>query len=316
MSQSFVGIDVSKARLDVCVLPVGTNAAFDNTPQGVHRLIAFLRGQQPVRRCLLEATGRYERRCAADLMEAGFEVAVVNPRQARDFARSTGRLAKTDALDARALADFARLDLVRASEKVPQKQRDLEDLITRRRQITGMLTAEGVRLDALDHKPARASVQKVIRLLEQQREDIDRRIAKLIESDDDWKNKRDLLTSVPGVGSITAHQLVADLPELGKLNRRQIAALVGVAPMNRDSGTLRGMRSIFGGRAELRRGLYMATIVAMRYNPTIKTFATRLRAAGKAFKVVVIAAMRKLLTILNVMIKNNQPWSPNETKTA
>jgi transposase len=237
---------------------------FDNNAAGIRQLVALLQKQPRVARCLLEATGRYERRCAADLMEAGFHVAVVNPRQARDFARSMGKLAKTDTLDARTLAEFAKL--------------------------------------------AQASVDKVIRLLEQQREDLDREIARLIESDDDWKNRRDLLSSVPGVGNITASQLIANLPELGKLNRQQIAALVGVAPINRDSGTMRGHCTIFGGRAAVRAGLYMATISAMRCNPVIKQFAQRLADVGKVFKVVMIACMRKLVTILNVMVKNNEDW--------
>jgi transposase len=304
----YVGIDVSKAKLDVCLLPSGQTAVFDNDAQGIRQLVKLLGKQPQVVRCLLEATGRYDRRCAADLMEAGYNVAVVNPRQARDFARSLGRLAKTDTIDARTLAEFAKLGHVRNSEKTPENRAILDDLITRRRQVTQMLAAEKTRREGLIHKIARASVNKVIRLLEQQREDLDRQIARLIESDDDWKNRRDLLASVPGVGVTTASQLVADLPELGKLNRQQIAALVGVAPLNRDSGTLRGHRSIFGGRAAVRCGLYMATISAMRCNPLIQPFAQRLIAAGKAFKVAMIACMRKLLTILNVMVRNNEHW--------
>jgi transposase len=304
----YVGIDVSKAKLDVCLLPSGQTFVFDNNAAGIRQLVALLQKRPRVARCLLEATGRYERRCAADLMEAGFNVAVVNPRQARDFARSMGKLAKTDTLDARMLAEFAKLGHVRLSEKEPKNQAILDDLITRRRQVTGMLAAEKTRREGLTHKLARASVDKVIRLLEQQREDLDREIARLIESDDDWKNRRDLLSSVPGVGNTTASQLVANLPELGKLNRQQIAALVGVAPMNRDSGTMRGHRSIFGGRAAVRTGLYMATVSAMRCNPIIQPFGERLIAAGKAFKVAMIACMRKLLTILNVMVKDNEHW--------
>lgn len=303
-----VGIDVSKAKLDVCLLPSGQTFVFDNTPAGIQPLITLLRQQPSIARCLLEATGRYERRVAVDLMEAGFPVAVVNPRQARDFARALGKLAKTDRIDARTLAEFAKLSHVRLSEKMPENQAILDDLITRRRQITAMLGAEKTRREGLNHKLAQASVDKVIRLLEQQREDLDRAIAKLIESDDDWKNRRDLLLSVPGIGPTTANQLVADLPELGKLNRQQIAALVGVAPLNRDSGTMRGQRTIFGGRAAVRTGLYMATVCAMRCNPIIKPFAERLVAAGKAFKVAMIACMRKLVTILNVMARNNEHW--------
>jgi transposase len=304
----YVGIDVSKAKLDVCLLPSGQTACFDNDEAGIAALVAMLRQSPPVTRCLMEATGRYERRCAADLMEAGFTVVVVNPRQARDFARSLGRLAKTDTIDARTLAEFAKLGHLRRSEKTTENQAVLDDLMTRRRQVVGMLAAEKTRREGLAHKLARSSVDQVIALLQQQREDLDREIARLIESDDDWKNRRDLLASVPGIGQTTASQLVVNLPELGKLNRQQIAALVGVAPLNRDSGTLRGRRSIFGGRADVRAGLYMATISAMRCNPIIKPFAQRLIAAGKAFKVAMIACMRKLVTILNVMVKNNQHW--------
>jgi transposase len=304
----YVGIDVAKAKLDVCLLPSGQTRVVDNDTAGIQQLIALL-GQQPrVVRCLLEATGRYERRCAADLMEAGFPVTVVNPRQARDFARSLGKLAKTDRIDAATLAQFAKLEHLRLSEKTPENQALLEDLLTRRRQVTGMLATEKTRRGGLLHQTVVASVDKVIRLLERQREDLDRQIARLIESDDDWKNRRDLLASVPGVGQTTANQLVAALPELGKLNRQQIAALVGVAPVNRDSGTMRGRRTVFGGRAEVRTGLYMATISAMRCNPIIKPFAQRLLACGKAFKVAAIACMRKLVTILNVMVKNNEHW--------
>jgi len=311
----YVGIDVSKATLDVCLLPSGQTAAFDNDATGIRHLVDLLTTQPPIVRCLLEATGRYERRCAADLMEAGFTVAVVNPRQARDFARSLGRLAKTDRIDARTLAEFAKLGHVRHSEKTTENRAILDDLVTRRRQVTQMLAAEKTRREGLTHKTALTSVDTVLRLLEQQREDLDREIATLIESDDDWKNRRDLLASVPGVGSVTASQLVADLPELGNLNRQQIAALVGVAPLNRDSGTMRGRRTIFGGRAAVRCGLYMATLAAMRCNPVIQPFAQRLRNAGKAFKVAVIACMRKLVTILNVMVRTHQHWQAPTPKT-
>lgn len=304
----YVGIDVSKSKLDVCLLPSKQSFTFENTAAGIKQLIELLHRQPKVARCLLEATGRYERRCAADLMDGGFAVAVVNPRQARDFARSVGKLAKTDAIDARTLAEFAMLPHVRLSEKTPENKRILEDLLARRRQVMQMLIAEKTRLDGLVHKLAAASIKKVIRLLEQQREDMDREIAKLIEADDNWRSKRDLISSVPGVGTTTANQLVIDLPELGQLNRQQIAALVGVAPLNRDSGYLRGKRSTFGGRVVVRTGMYMATLAAMRCNDIIKPFAERLAAAGKPFKVVATACMRKLLTILNVMLKNNQPW--------
>ena len=198
----------------------------------------------------------------------------------------------------------------RPCEKQPENRALLDDLVTRRRQVTQMLASEKVRAQVPQDKSTRAMIAKVTRLLEQQREDLDRRIAILIESDDDWRNRRDLMSGVPGVDATTASQLVADLPELGKLNRQQIAALVGVAPVNRDSGMMRGRRTIFGGRATVRRTLYMAAFSAMRCNDVIRRFAERLRAASKPFKVIVIACMRKLLTILNVMIRENQSWNP------
>ncbi len=305
-----VGIDVAKARLDVCVLPTGQTLSVNNDDDGIAQVIALLK-QHTVALVLLEATGRYERRVASELLETGFNVAVVNPRQARDFARALGKLAKTDKIDAATLAQFAQLGHARLCEKQPQNRTLLDDLVTRRRQVTQMMAMEKTRQQIPQDKATRAMIVRIIRVLEQQREDLDRRIARLIESDDDWKNKRDLMTSVPGIGQTTASQLVADLPELGKLNRQQIAALVGVAPINRDSGTLRGKRTIFGGRASVRCALYMAAFCAMKFNPVIRRFAERLRAAGKPFKVIVVAAMRKLLTILNVMLKENKPWDAN-----
>lgn len=304
-----VGIDVAKAKLDVCLLPTSQTLCVGNDEQGISQIIALLR-QQPVALVLLEATGRYERRVASDLLDAGFKVAVVNPRQARDFARALGKLAKTDKIDAATLAQFAQLGHARPCEKQPENRTLLDDLVTRRRQVTQMLVMEKTRQQIPQDKNTRTMIARVIRLLEQQREDLDRRIVQLIESDDDWRNKRDLLTGVPGVGSVTAGQLLADLPELGKLNRQQIAALVGVAPINRDSGAMRGQRSIFGGRASVRSTLYMAAFCAMKFNPVIKAFTQRLRAAGKPFKVYAVAAMRKLLTILNTMLKENRSWNP------
>lgn len=306
----YVGVDVSKARLDVHLDPTGQTLTLENTAAGIATLLATLR-PLTVRLVLIEATGRYERRLAADLLAAGIPVTVVNPRAARDFARSLGKLAKTDALDAAVLAQFARLGHHRLAEKTPEHRQLLDQRVTRRRQVVQMLATEKTRLEQLDDKLAIRTVKKVMRVLDQQREDLDRDIAALIESDDDWRNKAQLLDSAPGVGPDTANQLVVDLPELGKLNRQQISALVGVAPMNCDSGTMRGQRHIRGGRADVRTTLYMLAFNAMRCNPTIKTFAERLKHAGKPFKVVVTACMRKLLTILNVMVKTNQPWNAN-----
>lgn len=304
-----VGIDVAKAKLDVCLLPGDQRLSVGNDEAGIQQVIALLKGRN-VKRVLLEATGRYERHVASELLEAGIAVTVVNPRQARDFAKALGKLAKTDRIDAHTLAQFAQLGHTRLCEKQPEKRLLLDDLVTRRRQVTQMMATEKTREQVPQNKATRAMISRVIRLLDQQRQDLDRRIAELIESDDEWKNRRELMISVPGIGQTTASQLVADLPELGRLNRQQIAALVGVAPINRDSGAMRGRRSISGGRASVRCALYMATFCAMKFNPVIRRFAERLRDAGKAFKVIVVAAMRKLLGILNVMIKENQPWNP------
>lgn len=304
-----VGIDVSKAHLDVLVLPSGQSLRVANDEQGIGQIRQWLK-EQPPAGILLEATGRYHRRVAADLLDAGYPVAVVNPRQARDFAKALGKLAKTDSIDARILAEFSRLGHVRLSEKQPENQALLQDRVLRRRQVVAMLTAEKNRLAEMRDKLAIGMVRKVIRLLDQQREDLDRGIAELIEADHDWKNRRDILSGVPGVGQNTASQLISELPELGKLNREKIAALVGLAPLNHDSGSMRGKRAIFGGRPQVRCALYMAALSAMRHNCVLKPFAQRLAANGKAFKVVIVAVMRKLLTILNVMVKNNQTWNP------
>lgn len=306
-SEVFVGIDVSKERLDGHILPAGESFSLPNDSDGCQKLVRRL-APLGVKLVVVEATGRYQRRVAAELLSAGIPVAVVNPRQARDFAKSLGKLAKTDALDGQILARFASVGHLRVCEKQSEMAGILDDRITRRRQVIAMLNAEGNRLAGVIDKLTLGMIKKSIRLLEQQREDLDREIAKLIESDDDWRGKRDLLQSVPGVGVTTANGLVVELPELGKLSRQQIAALAGVAPMNYDSGAMRGQRHIRGGRPAVRCTLYMAAFNAMRYNPVIAAFSQRLLDAGKPFKVVVTAAMRKLLLILNSIIKNNTPW--------
>ncbi len=308
-TEVYVGIDVSKTRLDVYIDPTGQTLSVDNTPAGIQSLLTTLKPLN-VKLVLIEATGRYERRLAADLLDASIPVTVVNPRQARDFAKSLGKLAKTDKIDARVLAAFAKLGHHRLAEKTPENLARLDQRVTRRRQVVAMLATEKTRLEQLDDKLAIRTVRKVMRVLDQQREDLDRDIARMIESDDDWRNKAQILDSAPGIGPDTANQLVVDLPELGKLNRQEIAALVGVAPMNCDSGSMRGQRHIRGGRADVRTTLYMAAYNAMRCNPAIRAFAERLKKAGKPFKVVATACMRKLLVIRNVMVKTNQHWNP------
>jgi transposase len=311
LSASFVvaGIDVSKARLDSFVDPTSRSLSVDNNVDGIKQLIVHFK-QAGVSLVILEATGRYARAVAADLMDSAFVVAIVNPRQVRDFARATGQLAKTDRIDARVLAHFGRCIGPHGSEKPAENQMKLQELVARRRQVIGMLTMEHNRMEGLSDKAVAASIRKVIRVLEQQREDLDRQITQLIERDDDWRGKQQLLSSVPGVGDTTAAALMAELPELGKLNRQEIAALAGLAPFAHESGTLRGQRSIRGGRAAVRTALYMAGLSAKRFNPVIRCFAERLERAGKSFKIVITACMRKLLIILNQMVKTNQHWNP------
>jgi len=307
------GLDVSKARLDLHLWPDGSDASFENTPAGIAKLLKRL-GKQPVRGVVIEATGRYERRAALALMDAGFEVAVVNPRQPRDFAKATGQLAKTDAIDARILAQFGAVIGPRVSEKPSKNQVILDELVARRRQLVEMITMENNRMEHALHKPIAQAIQRMVKTLQKQLDAVEQQILELIDRDDDWRDRFTLLKSVPGVGDATAATLIAELPELGELNRQQIAALVGVAPMNRDSGQQRGQRHITGGRATVRKVLYMAALTARSYNPVIKAFAQRLADAGKPFKVIMTACMRKLLTMLNTMVRNQEAWNPEYMK--
>lgn len=310
---TFAGLDVSKDKLDLYLWPAGAEASFDNTPAGIDTLSKRL-GKQTVQLIVIEATGRYERRAALALMEAGFEVAVVNPRQPRDFAKASGQLAKTDAIDARILAQFGAVIGPRASEKPSQNQVILDELVARRRQLVQMITMENNRLEHVLHKPIAQSIRRMVKTLGKQLDQVEQQILELIDRDDDWKDRFALLKSVPGVGDATAATLIAELPELGELNRQQIAALVGVAPMNRDSGQQRGQRHITGGRHSVRKVLYMAALTARSFNPIIKAFAQRLADAGKPFKVVMTACMRKLLTMLNTMVRNQEAWNPRNPR--
>ena len=305
---SFVGIDVSKDSWDVHVLPSGQTFSSDSDASGLKVLLAQL--PQPGT-CLIvmEATGGYERNLAAALFDAGHQVAIVNPKRARDFAQALGLLAKTDRVDARALALFAERVRPRLSQKTPEKQAELDELVARRRQLVEFQTMELNRLKMARQATAIRSLKQHLTLLEKQIQKLNTAIAKLIESDDDWRRTAEIVASTPGIGDITAATLIAELPELGQLNRAEIASLVGVAPFNHDSGKFQGKRRIRGGRATVRSALYMGTLTAMRCNPTIKRFAERLRAQHKAFKVCLVACMRKLLTILNLMVKSDQCWS-------
>ena len=305
----FVGIDVSKHSLDVADTAGRVLETFDNTPAGCARLLKKLPDVQ-TSLVVLEATGGFERRVVMELVQAGYLVAVVNPRQVRDFAKAIGVLAKTDRIDASVIALFGEKVRPRTFAQLHEKQAQLDELTTRRRQLIDLRTAERNRHQTSSLKAVRRSLDKVLRCLENQVDDIEEEIRKLVESDDEWRNKSQLLQSVPGVGEITAVSLIAEVPELGRINREEIASLVGVAPFNRDSGLHKGRRTIFGGRRGARTALYMAALSAKRCNPVIRTFAERLKLEGKSAKVILVACMRKLLTILNVMIKTNSPWNP------
>ena len=302
----FVGLDVAKAHLDLAVLPTGEQWQVANTPDAFPALVTRLQALAPTL-VVLEATGGYETAVLSALAVAGLPVVAVNPRQVRDFAKALGILAKTDQLDAGVLAQFA--DRVRPPVRpLPDEATtELAALLTRRRQLLDMLTAERHRL-AQARPAVRRNVQQHIRWLEQRVRDLDDDVTTRIHQTPVWRAKEDLLRSVPGVGPVLARTLLADLPELGRLSRRALAALVGVAPFNRDSGRLRGRRTIWGGRAKVRAALYMAALVAARRNPLIRAFYHRLLAAGKPKKLALTACMHKLLTILNAMVRSGQPW--------
>lgn len=306
---SFVGVDVSKRQLEVCVLPGGECRTLENDEAGVVQLVEFLKPLPSVA-VTIEATGGYERLALYALQDAGLAVALVNPRQVRDYAKSMGQYAKTDRIDAAILAKFAATDAFRITEKTPEKQRELEAYLGRRRQLIEMRVAEKNRLDHYTDKVLQKMVKKLIAHIDRQVAQVEKQIAKLLEKDVVWKAKREILTSVPGVGDTTAITLLAELPELGTLNRQQVAALAGVAPYPKDSGRFRGKRTIYGGRRSLRTAVYMAALTARRCNPLIRAFAARLHKSGKPFKVIQVACIRKLLTILNTMVKNNAQWDP------
>lgn len=305
----FVGIDVSKATLDVAVLPSNESWSFPNSEQGIIDLVGRLRELPAPRLVLMEATGGLERQALATIAAAGFPAMAVNPRNVRDFARSVGVLAKTDAIDAHVLALFA--DRIRPEWRpLPDEETQaLEALLVRRRQIVDMITAEKNRLGATPSRRVQKDIREHIKWMERQLHITDFDLDQAIKNSPVWKEKVDLLKSVPGVGRVMIATCLSQLPELGTLDRKQIAALVGVAPFNRDSGTLRGRRSVWGGRASVRGVLYMSTLTATRFNPTIRAFYERLRAAGKLPKVALVACMRKLLTILNAMLSRGTPWN-------
>lgn len=305
--QIFVGIDVSKKHLDVSIRPGDGFFRVSNDDLGIADLVQRLVDLNP-QLILLEASGGYEILAAAALRQADLPAQIINPRQVREFARSTGKLAKTDKIDASVLAHFAQLLQPPLRPWPEAQQQELSALMTRRRQLVEMVIMEKNRLGTAWSPKVRKSLQVHLQALQEQLKELEQDLDDFIRRSPLYLEKDQLLQSVPGVGILTSQSLLAWLPELGVLNRKQIAALVGVAPFNRDSGQMRGRRTVWGGRKQLRPTLYMATIAACRFNPAIRTFYQRLLQAGKRKKVAITACMRKLLTILNAVLKHQQPW--------
>lgn len=302
---TFVGVDVAKETVEVFIASSGRRLSLKEPA----RLVAALQDVGPC--CVvMEATGGYERRWTAALLDADISVAVVNPKRVRDFAKATGRLAKTDAIDAKVIAEFAAVVKLQPLAKMPAKQAELAELVNRRRQVLTLHTMEANRQAQAYTTATQKSIATVIQVLDHELERLEQAISALLESDDEWRDKLDLFQEVTGIGKVTATTLVAEVPELGNLNRQEVAALVGVAPFNRDSGELRGQRHITGGRAHVRNVLYMAALSASRHNPWLRRFSERLEKAGKPAKVRLMACARKLLTLLNTMAHTKTPWDP------
>jgi len=310
----FIGIDVSKDNLEVFVKPLGQRPAFAQTEDGLLLMVDFVQSFSP-RLVVLEATGGLERAAVGALGAKGLPVVVINPRQIRDFAKAKGILAKTDKLDAEVIADFAEAIRPEIRPLKPQETQELEALVTRRRQVVQMITAEKERLPTAV-RAAKKDIEAHIQWLEKRRDKLNKDLERKIQNTPLWRAKDEILQSPKGVGPVLSHMLLAKMPELGTLNRKQAGKLVGVAPLNRDSGKFRGKRKVWGGRAEIRSVLYMATMSAIRSNPVIRVFYQRLIEAGKPHKVAVTACMRKLLTILNAMVKNNTPWRAPQAEKA
>lgn len=305
-----IGIDVAKDQLDLARSDTDAAATFANDPQGIAELVATLRGLGASPGLIVaEATGGYERAVVAALLDADLPVALANPRHVRHLAKGLGLTAKTDAIDAKLLVAYARHARPRLVEKRSENRTELEALVTCRRQLLEVRTEQTNRRQVTDSAQARKAIDAVLKTVERQIKSLDEQIRKLIESDDDMSRTDRIIRSVPGLGPVVSATLIASFCEAGRLDRRQAAALVGVAPYNRDSGKFKGPRAIQGGRAPVRNVLYMAALSAIRYNPVIKTFADRLKAAGKKNKVVIVAAMRKLTAILNAMLRDDLEWS-------
>jgi transposase len=307
MGDVFVGIDVSKSRLDVAVRPSGEVWQFTNDEAGFAPLVEKLKPLEP-KLVVMEATGGYQAPLVAALTVARIAVAVVNPRQVRDFGRATGQLAKTDALDAEIIARFGEV-LKPEPRRIPDEETlELQGVVTRRRQLVEMIVAETNR-QATAIQPVRQDIHEHISWMKRRLKDIDDDLYTKLKKSPLWRVKEQILRSAPGIGRVTTCALIGQLPELGTLTARKISALVGVAPFNRDSGTLRGKRTTWGGRATIRHVLYMATLTAIRCSPSLRAFYERLRAAGKPPKVAHVACMRKLLVRLNAMVRTGTPWT-------
>jgi transposase len=307
MEQVFVGIDVAKDRLDIHVRPSGETFTVARDGEGLAALVDRLKQLAPAL-VVLEATGGFEVTVAAAVGSAGLPLAVVNPRQIRDFARATGKLAKTDALDAAAIAHFAQAVHPEPRPLPDAQAQELGELVARRRQVIEMMVAERNRTRHLQSKRVRKRIDRHLAALQKELTEIENDLDESIRGTPVWREAEDLLKSVPGIGDATARTLLAELPELGTLGRKQIAALVGVAPLNRDSGTWRGQRTVWGGRAPVRATLYMAALAATRWNPAIAAFYRHLRDLGKPPKLALTACMRKLLVILNAILRDQRPW--------
>ena len=309
MSQVYVGIDVAKDSFHVATCPDLVKICLPNSPLG-HRQLCQALKNHPVALIVLEATGGYERPIVAELLAASLPVVVVNPRQVRDFAKGMGQLAKTDPIDAAVLAQFAQIVQPAPKTHSTPQTAELTEMVRRRRQLNDLRTQESNRLDTICNKHVKKSIHKMIKTLDSQISQIDKLIRDSIDADDNFKTKDHIIQSTPGVGPQTSAMLIANLPELGSLNRQQIAALVGLAPWDRSSGKWDGKAHIFGGRKDVRSVLYMAAFNARRFNPVIRQLYHRLTEKGKPYKVVLTACMRKLLIILNTMIRNQTLWTP------
>ena len=303
----FVGIDIAQETLDVHVLPQGDGRKYQNDSDGIGKLIKHLRRVAPTV-IVMEASGGFETSLAAELGAANLPLAIVNPRQVRDFARGVGKLAKTDAIDAYVLARFAQTNKIEPRPLPSEEEQLIKDLVKRRQQLVSLRTAEKHRLHRAHSKPVRESISVVIKTLDDQIRNIDHDLDDMLKSSPLWREKEDLLRSFTGVGPVTARTLMALLPELGTANRQQIAALAGLAPLNRDSGKMRGKRMIAGGRTQVRNTLYMAAVSASKHNSTIKAFYARLTQAGKPAKVALTACMRRILVILNAIVKTKRTF--------